>query len=211
MHADAFHSLLATHRASAILRTSIEGAAAPAMRAAIEGGFRIIEFTLTTPGAFDLIRTFAEDFPDMAVGAGTVLTTDDAERAADAGASFLVSPVTDVAVIAAAVKLGIPMIPGTQTPTDMLTAHRAGAPYQKLFPLPADPETYIRACLGPLPFLKIVPTSGVTESNAAPLLRAGAHAVGFVASLFDPVDMKAGNWSAIRDRASRCLDAVRTA
>lgn len=211
MNPDAFHTLLERHRASAILRTSIEGAAAPAMRAAIEGGFRIVEFTLTTPRAFELIKTFAEDFPDMAVGAGTVLTPEDATRAAEAGASFLVSPVTDVTVIDAANNLGVPMIPGTYTPTDMLTAHRAGAACQKLFPLPADPEAYIRACLGPMPFLKIVPTSGVTEANAAALLRAGAHAVGFVGSLFDPADMEAGRWDAVRERATRCLEAVRSA
>lgn len=210
MTADAFHALLAHDRASAILRTPIESAAAPAMRAAIDAGFRIVEFTLTTPGAFDRISEFAAD-DSLMVGAGTVLTTDDAKRAVDAGASFLVSPITDPEVIGTAVSLGVPMIPGTYTPTDMLTAHRAGAAYQKLFPLPASPEAYIRACLGPMPFLKIVPTSGVTPDNAASLLRAGAHAVGFVACLFDPADMDAERWSAIRGRAARCLDAVRRA
>jgi 2-dehydro-3-deoxyphosphogluconate aldolase/(4S)-4-hydroxy-2-oxoglutarate aldolase len=100
------------------------------------------------------------------------------------------------------------MIPGTYTPTEMLAAHRAGAEYQKLFPLPAGAEGYIKACLGPMPFLRIIPTSGVTPENAASLLRAGAHAVGFVASLFDPADMEAERWGAIRDRAKRCLEAV---
>lgn len=208
MHAKGFHALLAETRATAILRTPIESAAAPAMRAAIEGGFRIIEFTLTIPGVFELIQTFAEDFPDMAVGAGTVLTPEEARQAVKAGASFLVSPVTDPHVIDAACSLSVPMISGTRTPTDMLTAHRAGAAYQKLFPLPANAEDYIRACLGPMPFLKIIPTSGVTDSNAAAILRAGAHAVGFVGSLFDPADLEAERWMAIRDRARRCLAAV---
>jgi Entner-Doudoroff aldolase len=210
MHAEAFHALLAEHGATAILRTPFARGAAPAMRAAIEGGFRVIEFTLTTPNALELITTFTEDFPDMGVGAGTVLTPDDARHAVEAGASFLVSPVTDPGVIDAACSLSVPMIAGTYTPTDMLNAHREGAAYQKLFPLPANAEDYIRACLGPMPFLKIVPTSGVTESNAAGLLRAGAHAVGFVGSLFDPADMQAERWSAIRDRAARCVAAVRS-
>lgn len=201
-------TLFATHRASAILRTNIASAAEPAMRAAVEAGFRIIEFTLTTPGAFDLVKRFADEFPDVTVGAGSVLTIEDARKAVDHGARFLVSPVTDVDVITAADAFGVPMIAGTYTPTDMLTAHRAGAPYQKLFPLPTNPEAFIRACLGPMPFLRIVPTGGVTTDNAAAVLRAGAHAVGFVAPIFDPTDMEAGDWAAIRARAERCLQAV---
>ncbi len=199
--------LFARHRASAILRTPIPDAAEPAMRAAVDAGFRIVEFTLTTPNALGLIARFAHDGA-LTVGAGTVLTVDDARHAADAGARFLVSPVTDPEVIAAAHDLGLPMLAGTYTPTDMLGAHRAGARYQKLFPLPAAPEDYIRACLGPMPFLNIVPTSGVTPENVAGLLRAGAHAVGFVASLFHPADLEARNWTAIGDRAARCLAAA---
>ena len=89
----------------------------------------------------------------------------------------------------------------------MPLAHPAGARYQQLVPLPADPEASLRACRGPMPCLNIVPTSGVTEHNAAGLLRAGAHAVGFVASLFDPGDIGAGDWGAIRARAERCVAA----
>lgn len=202
--------LFATHRASAIVRTDDRDAAERAMRSAIDGGFRIVEFTLTTPGAMELVRSFGRE-PDLTVGAGTVLTRDEARRAVDAGARFLVSPVTDPEVIGAATDLGVPMLAGTYTPTDMLGAYRAGAGYQKLFPLPGDPEAYIRACLGPMPFLRIVPTSGVTEHNAATLLRAGAHAVGFVGSLFDAGDIRAKNWDAIRARAELCLSAVASA
>ena len=143
-------TLFRTHRASAILRTPVPGAGEPAMRAAIEGGFRIVEFTLTTPGALDLIRSFSRE-EGLTVGAGTVLTAEEAKRAIDAGARFLVSPVTDPEVIEVASAHGAPMLAGTYTPTDMLRAHRAGARYQKLFPLPGEPEAYIRACLGPMP------------------------------------------------------------
>lgn len=205
MRAEAFDELLAETRATAILRTNEVDAAGPAMRAAIEGGFRIVEFTLTTPGALELIEAFAREFPEIAVGAGTVLTVEEARRAVEAGASFLVSPVTDATVIGAAVGMGVPMIPGTYTPSDMLAAHRAGAAYQKLFPLPSNAEAYIRACLGPLPFLRIIPTSGVTEGNAAALLRAGAHAVGFVGSLFEADDVREKRWEAIGARAARCV------
>ena len=93
------------------------------------------------------------------------------------------------------------MMPGTHTPTEMLRAHRAGAPLQKLFPGPAGGPAYVKACLGPMPFLNIVPTSGVSADNAAAFIEAGAHAVGFVAPLFDADDIASGNFEAIETRA----------
>ena len=135
MRPEEFVSFLHTHKASAILRTSVGQAAKPAMDAAMRGGFKVIEFTLTTPGALELIGEFSKR-QGIVVGAGTVLTADDAKAAVDAGAAFLVSPVVDEAVIEAARSLGVAMMPGTHTPTEMLRAHRAGASLQKLFPAP---------------------------------------------------------------------------
>ena len=146
-------------RATAILRTDIEEAAAPAMEAAVRAGFRAVEFTLTTPNAFSLIEDFARR-DGLVVGAGTVLTPEDAKRAVEAGARFLVSPAMDEDVIRAAVSLNVAMMPGCHTPTEMLAAHRAGAPLQKLFPAPGIGPAYVKACLDPMPFLRIVPTHG---------------------------------------------------
>ncbi|MCH8165303.1 MAG: bifunctional 4-hydroxy-2-oxoglutarate aldolase/2-dehydro-3-deoxy-phosphogluconate aldolase [Planctomycetes bacterium] len=207
MRPEEFVSFLRTHKASAILRTSIGQAAKPAMDAALRGGFKVIEFTLTTPGALELIGEFSKR-QGIVVGAGTVLTADDAKAAVDAGAAFLVSPVVDEAVIEAARSLGVAMMPGTHTPTEMLRAHRAGASLQKLFPAPGIGPTYVKACLGPMPFLRIVPTSGVDESNAAAYLQAGAFAVGFVTSLFDPDDLAAGRFDTIEQRARSLLAAL---
>ena len=92
----------------------------------------------------------------------------------------------------------------------MLEAHRAGAPLQKLFPAPGIGPAYVRACLGPLPFLRIVPTSGVDKTNAGAWLAAGAHAVGFVAPLFDGADLRARRFDAIEARARALLAAVRS-
>jgi 2-dehydro-3-deoxyphosphogluconate aldolase/(4S)-4-hydroxy-2-oxoglutarate aldolase len=100
------------------------------------------------------------------------------------------------------------MMPGTHTPTEMLEAHRAGAQLQKLFPAPGIGPAYVHACLGPMPFLRIVPTSGVDESNAAAYLEAGSFAVGFVAPLFDPGDMAAGRFDRIEQRGRALLAAV---
>ncbi len=207
MRPDEFVTFFQARRASAILRTTVADAAKPAMEAALVGGFEVIEFTLTTPGALDLIGEFSRR-PGIVVGAGTVLTSDDARLAVEAGARFLVSPVVDEAVIDAATALGVAMMPGTHTPTEMLRAHRAGAQLQKLFPAPGIGAPYVKACLGPMPFLRIVPTSGVNESNAATYLQAGAFAVGFVAPLFDPDDVAAGRFDRIERRARTLLEAV---
>lgn len=207
MKPDEFLDFYARHRASAILRTSRHEVAKPAMEAAIRGGFRVCEFTLTVPDVYGLIGELAA-VDDIVVGAGTVLTVDEAREAVAAGARFLVSPVTDEAVIEEARRLDVAVMPGTHTPTEMLRAHRAGAPLQKLFPAPGIGPTYVKACLGPMPFLRLVPTHGVDATNARAYLDAGAFALGFVAPLFDPEDLENECYDAIERRARALLDAV---
>ncbi len=207
MRPEEFQTFFETRRASAILRTPIADAAKPAMEAALRGGFEVIEFTLTTPGVFDLIAEFSRR-PGIVVGAGTVLTTDEARQAVDAGARFLVSPVVYEAVIDTAKTLGVAAMPGTHTPTEMLRAYRAGAQLQKLFPAPGIGACYVKACMGPMPFLRIVPTSGVDAANAAAYLAAGAFAVGFVAPLFDADEIEAGRFDLVEQRARTLLEAV---
>lgn len=188
-------------RVSAIIRTGDQASARDAMRAAVAGGFRTIEFTLTTPGACDLISEFSSH-ADLLVGAGTVLTPQQADDAVQAGARFLVSPVCDPEVIARSHALGAVSIPGTFTATEMQAAHRLGADLVKLFPAPADVADYVRAILGPLPHLGIFPTAGVTLENVIDILEAGAAGVGFVRSLFEPELMSARDYAAIEARAS---------
>lgn len=203
-----FVTRLGQLKASAILRTPSADAAVGAMEAAVRGGFRICEFTLTIPDVFDIIREFSRRHPEVIVGAGTVLEVEEAHQAVEAGARFLVSPVTDEAVIRAATELGVASMPGTHTATEMLTAHRAGAPLQKLFPAPGVGPDYVKACLGPMPFLKIVPTHGVTRDNARAWLDAGAHAIGFVAPLFDPVLVNEQRFDELEQRARDLLAAL---
>jgi Entner-Doudoroff aldolase len=198
------------HRASAILRTPEPQAARRAMHAAVSGGFKIIEFTLSIPNAMELIEEFAAD-RDLIVGAGTVLTVEQAAVAVESGAQFLVSPVVDEEVINEARRLGVAAMPGCATPTEMLRAHRAGALLQKLFPQRATGATWVKQTLGPLPFLKIVPTAGVTADNAATYLQAGAWAVGFVNSLFDPHDIAGARFDVIEQRAATMMQAVAAA
>jgi len=186
---------------SAIIRTNDQRVAGEAMRAAVEGGFRVVEFTLTTPGAMALIAEFARR-SDLLVGAGTVLTVEQARRAVAAGARFLVSPICDPTIVAEAAALDAVSIPGAYTPTEMETAHRLGADFVKVFPAPAGGVAFIDAVRGPLPHLRLFPTAGVTTENFVDFLSAGCAGVGFVRPLFEPADLARGDFAAIRDRAS---------
>ena len=194
-------------RAIAILRSNDHAVGRSALAAARRGGFRVLEVTLSTPGAVEIIADLARD-DHLVVGAGTVLTADQARTSVQAGARFLVSPVVDLDVIAEATRLGCVMMPGCATPTELWKAHRAGATVQKLFPAPAGGPVWLRSVLAPMPFLRVIPTNGVEVDNAAEWLAAGAFAVGCVRSLFAPEDMAARAWDSIEARARALLAAV---
>lgn len=205
---DAVLAAFTTHRCSAILRTTLAEAVRPALDAVIAGGFRIVEVTLNTPDALQHIAALA-DSPGLVVGAGTVLSIADAKAARAAGARFLVSPMTDPQILAFCRQHDLLSVPGAHTPTEMMTAHRSGADLVKLFPAPANGPDYLRACRGPMPFLRLFPTSGVTEQNVGEWLAAGAFGVGFVGSLFEAEDLASGRFDRLRERAARMLAKVR--
>lgn len=205
---EAVLNVLREARAVAILRCNDHSVGRNALAAAVRGGFRALEVTLGTPGAVEIIADMARD-SSLLVGAGTVLTVEQARAAAQAGARFLVSPVLDVEVLAEASRLGVVMIPGCATPTELWKAHRAGAPLQKLFPAPAGGPTWLRSVLAPMPFLRVIPTNGVEVDNASEWLAAGAFAIGCVRSVFQPDLLAAHAWDAIENRARALLAAVR--
>ena len=192
---------------SAIIRTDNQKVAEQAMQAAVDGGFRVVEFTLTTPGSLNLITQFREN-DDLIVGAGTVMSPIIVQEAVEAGAQFLVSPVCNLDVIQEAEKLDVVSIPGTFTATEMETAHRAGADFVKLFPAPENVAEYIRFILAPLPYLKIFPTSGVNLDNMLDVLQAGAAGTGFVRPLFDPEMIRNKNYDGIRQRAEAIVERL---
>ena len=200
-------SELLERKISAIIRTDNQKVAEQAMQAAVAGGFRVVEFTLTTPGALYLITQFREN-DDLIVGAGTVMSPTIVQEAVEAGAQFLVSPVCSVDVIQEAGKLDVVSIPGTFTATEMETAHRAGADFVKLFPAPENVAEYIRFILAPLPYLKIFPTSGVNLDNMLDVLQAGAAGIGFVRPLFDPEMIRNKNYDGIRQRAEAIVERL---
>ena len=200
-------SELLERKISAIIRTDNHKVAEQAMHAAVDGGFRVVEFTLTTPGSLNLITQFREN-DDIIVGAGTVMSPTIVQEAVEAGAQFLVSPVCNVDVIQEAEKLDVVSIPGTFTATEMETAHQAGADFVKLFPAPENVAEYIRFILAPLPYLKIFPTSGVNLDNMLDVLQAGAAGTGFVRPLFDPEMIRNKNYDGIRQRAEAIVERL---
>jgi 2-dehydro-3-deoxyphosphogluconate aldolase/(4S)-4-hydroxy-2-oxoglutarate aldolase len=197
-------------RACAVLRTATSEACPKAMQAAIDGGFKIVEFTLTTPNCLDHVSDFRKKYDgDVMVGCGTILTIDDAKAAMDAGSQFIIMPVMLPDVIEWCKLNNIVCVPGCQTPTELVMAHRHGAPLQKLFPGVAGGPGWVKAVTSALPFLCVNPTSGVDLDNAGEYLRHGAASVGLVAPLFDPVAVAAGDFDQIAKNAAKVMANVR--
>lgn len=161
----------------AVLRARDAKGLTQVARALGEGGVRALEITLTTPGAVASIAELSRAADEMLIGAGTVLDAAAARSVMDAGARFVVSPVLEPDVIRVCKERDIPCIPGALTPTEILGAWRAGASLVKLFPAAAVGAGFVRDLLAPLPFLRIVPSGGVTLDSVGDWIRAGAAAV----------------------------------
>lgn len=197
-------------RACAVLRTPTSEACPKAMQAAIDGGFKIVEFTLTTPDCLDHLSDFRKKYDgDVMVGCGTILDTTDAENAIDAGSEFIITPVMLPDVIEWCAARNIVCVPGCQTPTEMVMAYRHGAPIQKLFPGVAGGPGWVKAVSSALPFLSINPTSGVDLDNAGDYLNMGAASVGLVAPLFDQEAIARGDFDIIAKNAEKVMANVR--
>ncbi len=167
----------------AVIRAASADAAVAMSHALVRGGVTGIEITFSTPGAPDAIARARKELPTALVGAGTVLNDAELNAAIDAGASFLVSPHTDEALLRAAQAKQVPFLAGALTPTEVVRAYAAGATCVKLFPGSAVGPSYLKALRGPLPHIPLMPTGGVDEKNIGEWLAAGAVAVGMGGSL----------------------------
>lgn len=167
----------------AILR-GCEPERVPAIVGALaDGGVRLLEITLNSSGALDLIRLLGERMGDrVLVGAGTVLTVAEAEMAIDAGARFIVSPSLDADTIRITKERGAVSIPGAFTATEVLAAWRGGADIVKVFPASVG-ANYLRDLRGPLPQIPLMPTGGLNLQNIREFRAAGAVAYGIGSAL----------------------------
>lgn len=175
------------------------------------GGVECIEITMTTPGVLEAIRRVAGGAPDLLIGAGTVLTPDDAEDAMDAGARFLVSPTFSPDVVDAGHARDAVVIPGAMTPTEIHTAWMAGADLVKVFPASVGGPAMIRALRGPLPRVPLAPTGGVDGVNAGAYVEAGADVVCVGGWLVPREAVERGEFDELTRRAGQLMDEIQRA
>ncbi len=193
----------------AVVRGESPEAALEVVAALIEGGVLGIEITFTTPEAPGVITELDTEYgDDILLGAGTVTTREQAEQAAEAGSTYLVSPGTDPELLPTMLETGLLVLPGVLTPSEVMLARRLGAPAVKLFPGSSGGPSYLKALRGPFPDVPFVPTGGVSLDNISDWFAAGALAVGAGGALAPPAVKDRG---AVVENARRFAKAVRVA
>jgi 2-dehydro-3-deoxyphosphogluconate aldolase / (4S)-4-hydroxy-2-oxoglutarate aldolase len=192
-----------------VLRAKNPKQAHAVVEAMIAGGVTVVEVTMTVPGAVDLLRELKREHSTLLLGSGTVTTAKEAEDTIAAGAEFVVSPSLHPEVIAATKAAGKLSVPGALTPTEVITAYRAGADYVKIFPCSAmGGASYLKSLLAPFPFLKLIPTGGVTIATAEEFIRAGARALGVGSDLVNLAAIDNGRPEVITEAARAYLEVL---
>ena len=173
------------------------------------GGLNIIEVTMTTPDALNVIKKASEHFGDQVLfGAGTVLDPETARAAILAEARFIVSPNLNMKTIEVCRRYSITVVPGCLTPTEILTSWEMGADFVKVFPADVGGPAYIKAVLAPMPQIALIPTGGVTVETIGPFLKAGAAVVATGSSLVSQKILDEKNFSLLTERAKRMREEV---
>ncbi|KPK23279.1 MAG: 2-dehydro-3-deoxyphosphogluconate aldolase [Dehalococcoidia bacterium SG8_51_3] len=196
----------------AIVRVSNAREAVDVCMAIARGGVKPIEVTMTVPGAIDAIKEFKSAVKEeVLIGAGTVLDPETARACILAGAEFIVSPTLNLEVIKVCRRYSKIIIPGTFTPTEILTAWEAGADIVKVFPASVGGPGYLKDIMGPLPQVKLVPTGGVNLETTPEFIKAGAVAVAAGTSLVNKKAVSEQNWDIITETARKFVAAVKQA
>ena len=192
-----------------VLRAKSEKQAHAVVQAMLAGGVTVVEVTMTVPGAVDLLKVLKREYPDLLLGSGTVTTADEAVATIEAGAEFVVSPSFHADVVATTKRMGKLAVPGALTPTEVVTAWKAGADFVKIFPASAvGGASYLKALLAPFPDLQLIPTGGVTLQTASAFLHAGARALGVGGDLVNLAAVDAGTLEIITDTARLYLELI---
>jgi 2-dehydro-3-deoxyphosphogluconate aldolase / (4S)-4-hydroxy-2-oxoglutarate aldolase len=174
------------------------------------GGVTVIEVTMTIPNAIEVLKELRKTFgPQLLLGSGTVTSATECEETIHAGADFVVSPSLHPEVIQKTLKLGRVSIPGGLTPTEIITAWRAGGDYVKVFPCSAmGGASYLRSIKAPFPEIPLIPTGGVTLGTAADFIRAGASVLGVGADLANSLAIAEGRPESITQTAREYLARI---
>lgn len=195
----------------AVIRAPDTASALRGVEALLAGGVTGIEITYSTPDAAIVIAELARRHGDeIVLGAGTVLTPEQAVEAADAGATFLVTPGSDDRLAPAMLATGLTVLLGALTPTEVMHVTGLGAHAVKVFPASVGGPAYLRALRGPFPDVPFIPTGGVTAANLGDWLAAGAIAVGAGSDLCSTADLAAGRWDDLQARACQFSAAAQT-
>lgn len=206
-------NLVRRHRLVAIIRLDDLTHAVEISRALLEGGVYLQEYTLSNPVAPDAIRAVrkqiaAFDTVDAAIGLGSVRNVNEANEALDCGAQFVVTPVTNAAVIGRCRAANVPIMPGAYTPTEIATAWEAGATFVKVFPARNLGPGYIKDVLAPMPYLKLMPTGGIDLNNMPAYFDAGALAVGIGGNIIDVKAVAGKDWGRLASVAKVYADCA---
>jgi 2-dehydro-3-deoxyphosphogluconate aldolase/(4S)-4-hydroxy-2-oxoglutarate aldolase len=196
----------------AIIRTERPEPIPEICQALLAGGVMAIEITLTVPNALEAIRNVRRQFGDQIVlGAGTVLSAASCRAALEAGAEYIVTPVTKEEIIRAANQADRPIMSGAYTPTEAQLAHELGAEFIKIFPADQLGPSYIKALRAPLPHLRIVPTGGVDVHTARAFLQAGCVALGVGSALVSAKLVQEKRWGELTSLAQQFVAVVQPA
>jgi 2-dehydro-3-deoxyphosphogluconate aldolase / (4S)-4-hydroxy-2-oxoglutarate aldolase len=193
-----------------VVRAASVEEATRAVEAISAGGIPVVEITMTVPNAVSVIREVAKQHgAKVLVGAGTVITAEQAESCLRAGAEFLVSPGLSVPVLSVARASEKLAIPGALTPTELMNAHDQGARLVKIFPCGnVGGPKYLKSLKAPFPKAELIPTGGVNTANAAEFIAAGAFALGVGADLVDATALRENNLQKIITAAQELVQAV---
>lgn len=178
----------------------------------VAAGLQSVEITMNSPGAEKAIQEAVKQFGAVLnIGAGTVCSVEDFDKALNAGATFIVTPIVDEAIINASRQSALPIFTGALTPTEIYKAWRAGSDMVKLFPASSVTTGFIKDILGPFPDIKLVPTGGIDLENGVSFLNAGAAGIAMGSQLFGKTFVREKNWEAlgrhfklIADRIALC-------
>tara|TARA_B100000745_G_scaffold162344_1_gene106269 strand:+ start:3664 stop:4323 length:660 start_codon:yes stop_codon:yes gene_type:complete len=193
----------------AIVRVRRPELTLPLAKALVAGGIRAVELTMSIPNALEAVRTIDRELGDkILLGVGTVIDDDTCRAAIDAGAKYVISPITRPSLVAVAHALDRPVMLGAYTPTEAQAAHEAGSDFVKIFPADTLGPSYIKSLLAPLPHLRIVPTGGVNLDTMEAYLAAGSAALGTGSALLKKEIIAGENWGELERLAKRFADRM---